>query len=224
MAHVFSEVTSAATYSDQRLGAETSEAFKRNEQIKQDEAICYKFIEEWRKDESFIYRERVKANYRSRKPELTIDFSDLSAFDKSLSDRLAADPNSLLSLLEKAALKVVAETLIPRPKEEDLRPIHIKIENYGRSESIRALRADHINRLVEVNGIVTSAYKVQSKATKIRIKCATCNDARDLACPKGFGSAAVPRVCSSMVNGSSDTLFLFLAKIFCRFFVVFCRN
>lgn len=111
MAHVFNDNVSETFSSNQHLGTSTTDAFAKNEQTKKDKALCVEFLKEWRRGENFIYRERLKANYRSGRYFLEVDFTDMAAFDKSMSDRLAKDPDSVLPLLEQAAKKVSTKFL-----------------------------------------------------------------------------------------------------------------
>jgi peptidoglycan/LPS O-acetylase OafA/YrhL len=69
---------------------------------------------------------------------------------------------------------------------------------------IRAITAAHVNSLLRVPGIVTSASRTRPKASVVKLRCKKCNSERNIACPNGLSSRMLPRVCEGQKANVSD--------------------
>eukprot|EP01083_Nonionella_stella_P074460 202004_1 len=207
MSHAFTGDGSEPTYTDQRRGDESSEGGEFNARLKVARSKFRQFLRDWRYEETFIYRDQLKDHYIAGTYSLEVDFVDVIHFDKDLSDNLQTEPGSFLPLFEQAAQEIVAEGMLPKPSIDKLNPIQIMLRNFqGRATRLRELDSKDISKLISIKGIAISTYKPQCKATKLVIQCTKCKSTQDLACPKGFGSAPIPRQCptNSISDGQSE--------------------
>ena len=117
------------------------------------------------------YRERILELARSYPEEarsLTIHWDDLYQFDPDLADELRAHPKRVI------ADATLALREFDLPVDVDLDEAAVLVEGYPRLTQIRDLRAEHVNRLIAVRGIVRKATPVRPKVEVAIYECLTC--------------------------------------------------
>jgi len=193
----------SVTYSSQEVPDASSQVnssqIQSNKRQKELESKFRQFLRQFQKDrnhESYHYRETLHANYQQRDWKLVVDYNHISFFDQMLSEEIRNHPAATLEIFEKAAIQVIAMNLTPRPNIESMPPFQIQIVNFDRNPvHIRDLGSTNMNALVVVPGIIISASRVQTKATKLTIQCSNCRSTKQIACPGGFLKAPLPRQC-----------------------------
>ncbi|MGC8812442.1 MAG: minichromosome maintenance protein MCM [Candidatus Aenigmatarchaeota archaeon] len=127
------------------------------------ENITEKFVEFLREE---YYNELVTAVNEGRK-SIHIDFSLLDSFDPELADYLLENPEEVLELAEESIKQ------IDLPGEPKLR---IRIFNLPESREIRIrnIRAEHIGKLIAVDGIVKRASEIRPEVSEVVFSCPEC--------------------------------------------------
>lgn len=92
-------------------------------------------------------------------------FSELSSFSPILSELLLQKPEEALQILE-TALHEFGLVVNPRIRFYDFTEAF--------TEKIRNLRAKHLNKLVQVDGIVRQASEVRPQVTNAKFECPSC--------------------------------------------------
>lgn len=193
----------SVTYSSQEVpDAESvaSSSVGRANQLQRKIAAKFRqFLREWRADrtaETFEYRDRLQANYDQKEWKLVVDFNHISKFDPNLGEELRCRPQVTLDIFERSAKEVVAMNMVPRPALDDMNDVQIQLKNYNRNAiHIRDLGSSNMNQLVCVPGIVISASRVETKATRMTIQCSSCRATKQIYCNPGMGNASIPRTC-----------------------------
>jgi replicative DNA helicase Mcm len=94
-----------------------------------------------------------------------INFSDLVSFSPELSDTIMTKPEEGLQILEVALHE---SELVTNPR------IRLKGLSESFTERIRNLRAKHLNKLVQVEGIVRQASEVRPQVVNAKFECPSC--------------------------------------------------
>ncbi len=98
---------------------------------------------------------------------LVIDFQKLDRFDPLIAEQLLDDPENVLKMFESAIEKIeLPEHDRIRVRVKDL-PKHRKIR-------IRRLRAEHIGKLVEIEGVVRAASEIRPQIYEAIFQCPEC--------------------------------------------------
>jgi len=101
------------------------------------------------------------------KKSLEVDFSLVDKFDPELADVILEKPEETIMLLEKS----VGEIDLPEKVE-----LHIRFLNLPDSNKIRIrnIRAEHIGKMLCVDGIVKRASEVRPEVAESRFECPDC--------------------------------------------------
>jgi DNA replicative helicase MCM subunit Mcm2 (Cdc46/Mcm family) len=129
------------------------------------EEIIDKFTEFLRE---YYYNELVSAMSESRK-FITVDFSLLDKFDPDLADYLAENPEEVLPLAEDSTRQ------IDLPGEPKLKLQFVNLPE-NKQIRIRILRAEHIGKLISVDGIVKRASEVRPEVSEVAFQCGDCGN------------------------------------------------
>ncbi len=118
------------------------------------------------KDEKgrFKYRERIQEMVRNEKITLQIDYEDLLLYDSRLIKVLEEDPAQALNALSESIRLIVNEEYPEFAKE--VRRFYGRLTGWVKSVPIREIKAEHINKLVMVDGIVVKATPPRQKIFK----------------------------------------------------------
>ena len=107
----------------------------------------------------------IGKDIRSGKSVIYISFSELASFSPALSELLISSPEQALQILEVA---LEESGLIQKPR------VRLKEVPDSLTEKIRNLRAKHLNKLVQVEGIVRQASEVRPQVVNARFECPSC--------------------------------------------------
>ncbi|MBO5547607.1 MAG: minichromosome maintenance protein MCM [Candidatus Methanomethylophilaceae archaeon] len=111
----------------------------------------------------------ITDNYPQKK-SVKVDFEDITMQDVEFSAYLLEEPDRCLEIARKAVMELVPN--IDRPGHT----INVRIINLPRDAKIdiRNLRADHLGRLVAVEGLVRKVTTVKPRMTYALFRCARC--------------------------------------------------
>ncbi|MEK6820244.1 MAG: hypothetical protein AABX71_00860, partial [Nanoarchaeota archaeon] len=111
------------------------------------------------------YKKEIGKSAREGKNVIYVKFDELSAFSHELSELLFSQPEEVLQLLE---LALEESGLVKTPR---VRLLSLP-ETY--SEKIRNLRAKHLNKMVQIEGIVRQASEVRPQVVNAKFECPSC--------------------------------------------------
>ncbi|KAK8807047.1 hypothetical protein WA158_003806 [Blastocystis sp. Blastoise] len=154
------------------------------------------FLKNFRDNGLYIYRERLTQLESKSSGAIEVDLADLKAFDSELLDSFEENPTHYLACFEKAASDTYKEFF--HGETVFLPNIQVTYRSTQALTFIRDINASHVSKLVHVPGIVISASKTRAKATKIFIRCKSCNDTREIDGVLGFGNVRIPRTCDAI--------------------------
>ncbi|PSQ42110.1 AAA family ATPase [Halobacteriales archaeon SW_7_68_16] len=106
--------------------------------------------------------------YPSEDRSMYVDFDDIYTFDPDLADDVLSKPQQLLDHAEEALRRY------DLPTNVTLGQAHVRLRNLPETTEIRAIRADHVNRLVQISGIIRKATGVRPKITEAAFECQRC--------------------------------------------------
>jgi len=111
----------------------------------------------------------ISDNYPQKK-SVNVDYDDINMYDISFASYLLEDPDRCLEIARKSVMDLVPN--IDRPGHG----INVRINNLPRDAKVdvRNLRADHLGRLVAVEGLVRKVTTVKPRMTYALFRCARC--------------------------------------------------
>ncbi len=140
-------------------------------------AAFTEFIREFRDDNGdYIYRQKIQEMTVEGGYSLSIDFADLIKFNPELARRTIDEPTEFLEAGNRAVAEVVE--IEDSDYAFTIRDFFIRFFNLGESETIplRAIRADHVGKLIMLNGITTRATVVKPLLIEGFFQCLNCNE------------------------------------------------
>lgn len=121
--------------------------------------------------DDYLRRNEMVALYQACEDQkaLVIDYAKLDRFDTILSGLLVESPDEILKLAEEA----VANMELPEHEK-----ISVRIKNLPkhRAVRIRNLRAKHIDKLLEIEGVVKAASEVLPRIYEAEFYCPECGN------------------------------------------------
>mmetsp|Transcript_5936 Transcript_5936/g.10653 ORF Transcript_5936/g.10653 Transcript_5936/m.10653 type:complete len:756 (-) Transcript_5936:192-2459(-) len=154
------------------------------------------------------YREQLQQNCQAGIYKLEMSMNDLSSNEDGeiLKYNLINNPTEFIPLCERALQELYQEIV---RKEDDSLPEKVPVIQFElksdadmdatfgtmKPRMIRDLTSDQIERLVVVQGIVTSVKVPRLKARKVVLKCSNCENVKTVSVPAGFCAAHVPSAC-----------------------------
>ncbi|MHA2494071.1 MAG: LAGLIDADG family homing endonuclease, partial [Candidatus Hodarchaeales archaeon] len=117
------------------------------------------------------YLEQIRRMTTEGKHSLLVDYVDLLRYDPELAEEVVSQPDEVLSDAEKALWDVLRNE---EPEfAEKVGTIHVRVINsYQRTlVPMRGIRADHISRLIAIEGIVTRATEIKPLLTQAWFRC-----------------------------------------------------
>ncbi|GAA6017570.1 hypothetical protein JCM10207_001210 [Rhodosporidiobolus poonsookiae] len=198
-ASVYSVPVYGSDFSGRSNGANGSQALNT-----QTIADFQQFINEFRENESFIYRDRLRANCLRREWTLEVEMGHLIGWREDLASRCRNEPGELLPLFEIALRNVARNVLFPTASSEEERierqkavpEIQLQLKSGSRLMQFRELGATNISRLVRLPGIVISASVLSSRAIRLHLTCKSCRHVETMEVQGGFSGFQLPRKCS----------------------------
>ncbi|MFH1501389.1 MAG: minichromosome maintenance protein MCM [archaeon] len=112
-----------------------------------------------------FYKKEIGKSIRSGKNVIFVNFSEIASFSHILAELLLSNPEETLEILE-TSLEESGLVAAPRIRLLDLPESH--------SERIRNLRAKHLNKLVQIEGIVRQASEVRPQVVNAKFECPSC--------------------------------------------------
>ncbi|GBC07304.1 hypothetical protein RclHR1_07380004 [Rhizophagus clarus] len=158
------------------------------------------FLDQYRVEELFVYREKIKRNFEARNYYVDVHIEHLDLYDRQFSDKLKETPADLLPLFESAVEKFARKLL--HDIDVEIPPFQVVLRAPQKANVLmRELNANHISKLIRITGIVISATNLTSKATHVQIMCKTCRHFKMLPVASGFTGVQLPRTCDSDPSG-----------------------
>ncbi|MFP8957784.1 LAGLIDADG family homing endonuclease [Natrialbaceae archaeon A-CW3] len=132
---------------------------------------------------------QLAQRYPNEQRSLYIDWQDLYRFDPNLADDFINQPGQLQRYAEEAL------RLYDLPIDVSLGQAHVRIRALPDTESpeIREIRARHMNKLVQVRGIVRKATDVRPKIEEAAFECQLCGTLNRI--PQSTGDFQEPHEC-----------------------------
>lgn len=124
--------------------------------------------------ERYLKKIEALAEHYPQKRSLLVDFKDIERFDYQLADELLLNPDYLIEASE-LALEQIEVPLIEA--EQEFKP-HVRFFNLPRDEQprLRDISAQHINRLIAVEGVVKQMTDVLPKLNTATFECKRCGN------------------------------------------------
>ncbi|KIM28949.1 hypothetical protein M408DRAFT_329001 [Serendipita vermifera MAFF 305830] len=175
------------------------------------ERMLLDFLLQYRVGGVFIYRDQLRANLLLRIDSLEVELKHIALYNDDLAHAIQDRPGDTLPLFEAAAAKAAKKILFPiaganqnaEDEENDIREVQIMIKSSANMLQFRDLTADTFTKLVRIPGIVISTSTLQSRATKLHLKCRACGSIKIMHAPPGLGGVGggfdrgLPRVCDA---------------------------
>ncbi|CAG8496598.1 643_t:CDS:10 [Diversispora eburnea] len=161
------------------------------------ESKFYNFVDQFRVEEHFVYREKIKRNAEGRKFNLVVQMDHLDEADRNLSDKLKSNPADILPLFETAVTNLAKKLL----QDESILLFQVLLRSNDSIQDLRKLNSNNISQLVRVSGIIIAATNLTAKATHIQIMCKTCRQYKMIHVAGGFSGIQLPRSCDSDPTG-----------------------
>merc|ERR1719379_2783772 len=151
---------------DKRLEAKIKRCFQQ---------FLIKFVPEGQQDPK--YPDLLNKMSEEFHKHLDVSFVHLQQWSPNLALWIAEEPAKILpilneTLLSEAVRKFETYRMIEATDENQLR---VAIHSFPLSEPIRELNTKHLNKLVNVNGVVTKRSVVQNQVKRLYLRCAKCN-------------------------------------------------
>ncbi|ARS89569.1 LAGLIDADG family homing endonuclease [Natrarchaeobaculum aegyptiacum] len=132
---------------------------------------------------------QLAQRYPNEQRSLVVDWQDLYRFDPNLADDVLEHPEQLQRYAEEAL------RLYDLPIDVSLGQAHVRVQNLPSEEApeIREIRAEHMNKLVQVRGIVRKATDVRPKIEEAAFECQLCGTLTRI--PQSTGNFQEPHEC-----------------------------
>jgi replicative DNA helicase Mcm len=108
---------------------------------------------------------RLKQVIASGKKSLIVDYDEFIRFDPELARYILNEP---LQVFEEATKILERMTKIPR--------LNLRIKNVGESVEIRNIRAEHLGKLIQIEGILVQAGQVRPEVNIATFRCKGCGE------------------------------------------------
>ncbi len=160
---------------------------------RQDNPFVEKF-ESFFKERCIKDIERLSKDYPAKK-SLLFDFRELEHFDFDLADELLDNPDICMEATERAIRNID----VPMLEAGDFEP-HIRIFNLPPEKKpiLRDLSADHIGKLISVEGLVRQVTEVLPKLMLATYKCSRCEAVYKI--PQAKNQPKTPGFCAECKN------------------------
>ncbi|MFQ5818400.1 MAG: LAGLIDADG family homing endonuclease [Candidatus Heimdallarchaeota archaeon] len=125
-------------------------------------------------DESgnYLYKEQIEALITRGKRSLIIDFDDLLRFDPDLAKKLLKSPDLFIQTFEKDFRELI-ESMDPEYAAKVDR-FHLRFRKVPDKENLRDIRAKHIGKIIEIEGILTRVTEIKPLLIEAVFRCTYC--------------------------------------------------
>src|SRR5215831_7470491 len=118
------------------------------------------------------YRKRLSQVAVSQGQSLVVDFEELISFDPMLARELVRHPDEYVRHAERAA---ISQMKVEDPEyAEHVGKIFVRFRRIPEKESLRKIGAEHLNRMVLVDGIIVRVGQVKPTIVKAHFQCMKC--------------------------------------------------
>ncbi len=137
------------------------------------------FIEDYKIGRGYPYEKKISLLVTEGKRSLTVDYTDLYAYDIGLAVKVLNNPILMLKEFGVAVFQKMRPSLSPldaeqlRAYEEKENVITVRFNKVPNLVSLRHLEAAHIGTMITVTGIVVSTRVPYPKLTKAVFRCMT---------------------------------------------------
>lgn len=118
------------------------------------------------------------------KTSLVVEFNDLIEHDESLANLLTESPHRFLRLANEV---LVEESGDPK--------MQLRVKGAGESVKIRNLRAEHVGKFIQVEGILTRASEIKPEIREALFRCLHCGELNSV--PQGEEIFREPLSCQN---------------------------
>jgi replicative DNA helicase Mcm len=123
-------------------------------------------------EKEYKYRQRISQMAIRGAQHLIVEFPDLVTIDSLLAENIIENPDTFLNQVEEAAL---AQLRVEDPEyAQEIERIRVRFRGLPEIIHLRVMGAEHINRLIMVEGILVRASSVQPLITLAAYKCRRC--------------------------------------------------
>jgi replicative DNA helicase Mcm len=122
------------------------------------------------------YRQRISQMAVAGKTSLIVDFEDLLAFDRGLTEELLQNPDEYLKHANNAAY---AQLQIEDPEYAErieIEAVSVRIVRLLETAHLRKLGSNHIGKLVMIEGIVVRSTPVRPMVMQAVFRCKRCGE------------------------------------------------
>ncbi|CAO3689732.1 unnamed protein product [Umbelopsis ramanniana] len=160
------------------------------------------FVENFRLDNDYIYRDQLRANLMTKQYFLEIDLGHLISFNEELANRLTNNPTDLLPLFEQS-VQTTARRILSGAEQPP--KIQITLRSDANVTQIRDLSSNDIGRLVRIPGIIIGASTLNSRASTLHLVCRSCSYTTEITVEGGFTPLQIPRICGRPLDDTNNT-------------------
>ncbi len=123
-----------------------------------------------------IYREKIKQLTVSESRSLIVDFNHLIAFDPELARMALEHPDRYLTAANQAFKEILKE--MDSEYLDKVERVYVRLSSFPEEYRVplRKLRAEHIGKLIVVNGILVRATEVKPRLVEAIFKCRRCGE------------------------------------------------
>jgi replicative DNA helicase Mcm len=123
--------------------------------------------------EEHKYRKRLGQLSGSGQRHIAVDFEDLISFDSELAKLLIDRPDEYLPYIERSAW---AQLKIEDPEYAELtKRVRVRFRKLPERYSLRRIGAEHLGKLLLLDGIIVRATPVKPLVTRAAFQCRKCN-------------------------------------------------
>jgi len=160
------------------------------------------------------YRDQFQQNCSAGYHYLDLNLNDLNSWEDGgvLSHKLHNNPTEFVPLCERALQSLYREFIDKDIDRQKVPYIQLQLSadvdldgTFGtmQPKMIRDLTSDQVEKLVVVQGIVTSVRRPRHKARKVVLKCSSCENMKELYLNAGFTGAHIPSSCDGNSRGGA---------------------
>jgi replicative DNA helicase Mcm len=139
------------------------------------EGAFARFIDDFMDEqERFKYDQAISEMIGKGSKSLIIDFTDLYTFDMDLARSIQENPEGLTPIFN-TIIRAKLRTRDPL-YAESIKRINVRLHNLPSTTQLRKIGADHIGRLVMINGIIVRASSITPLIIQATFRCPVCGE------------------------------------------------
>ncbi|MCC6042453.1 MAG: minichromosome maintenance protein MCM [Candidatus Verstraetearchaeota archaeon] len=139
------------------------------------------------------YRERIRQMIVSGFKSLVIDFDDLLLYDDSLAKGVVDRPREYVEYASIALYEAVKSE--SRAFAEKVGRFHARFRGAGDLVSIRRVRAEHINKMISIEGVVVRASNIKQRLVEGTFVCKNAECREMIKIPQDSRTFSYPNTC-----------------------------